>query len=568
MPPNVVLKLVTFFFLINYTFSFGQYRQTLHKPYKDKVDDIDVLYRNIINKSRKDSLFAHDYTQEMKLWAIENNDLELVLEAELLEAYAYWFLYGYKYPELINNLINVVDKSKKEGILHVEERAIQVISNHYWNIKKYEKAFEWLLQSSKLLDKMDAENFPNMSYHLNYIGRCYYFFKDYDKSITYYKKSSNLKKTEFNKKAVLEAQNSVGLCYQNMGELKLAESYFLKIIEDTSEFKMKTWKGIASGNLGYNYYLEGNYKKAIPLFKEDIKNALAIKETGLAAGATISLADIYLKQNRLVEAKQKIDESRRFIKQSNQVDRLRKLYPIMSKWYAVNNEADLSAVYLDSTMMAVNTYNDKYNSLKLLRANQKAQEQELVIEVGKLKTESQLKITQRNFIITLIGILLLFSFIAYWFRNKYFLDKQEIKDLELENTEIALSNAKTQLKNLTQKIRQDNNLITELNKENNSDLLSQLKGKNILTQNDWKQFQGLFNEVYPKFIPSIITNYPILTQAEVRCLCLERLDLNNNEMGLVLGISTNTIRVTKHRIRKKLDIDSQKDLYEFVQKFK
>ena len=133
-----------------------------------------------------------------------------------------------------------------------------------------------------------------------------------------------------------------------------------------------------------------------------------------------------------------------------------------------------------------------------------------------------------------------------------------------------MSNAKIQLQNLTLKIRQDNNLIDELQKvkdsKNNLSLLSELKAKNILTQNDWNQFQQLFNEVYSYFIPSLTNKYPNLSQAEVRCLCLEKLKLSNNEMGLVLGISTNTIRVTKHRIRKKLDLLSQETLEELVQK--
>ena len=37
-------------------------------------------------------------------------------------------------------------------------------------------------------------------------------------------------------------------------------------------------------------------------------------------------------------------------------------------------------------------------------------------------------------------------------------------------------------------------------------------------------------------------------------------------MGLILGVSSNTIRVTKHRLRKKLNLKSQDDLEKFVQK--
>ena len=563
------LKLAALFFLLNSTVSFTQYKQMLNKPYKNKVEDIDSLYRNTINKGRKDSLFINNYTQKMKQWALDSHDKELVLEAELLKAYSYWYLYGHENHELIQNLI---DLSEKAGVLHIEERCVKVIATHYWNTKNYESAFEWLLRSATILKKMKSEDFPDMADHLNFIGRCYYYFQDYNNAILYYKNSSKLEKTKFNSAAVLEAQSTLGLCYQKIGKLKLAKQCFLRVIEDTSPYKNPTWIGIASGNLGYNYYLEGNYKEAILLFKLDIQNAINIKEYGLAAGSIIPLADVYLKQNKLVAAKQKIDEARLYIQKSKQTDRLLKLYPVMSKWYAANNQVNLSTAYLDSTMIAVNEYNKKYNSLKLLRANQKVEARERELEINNLKSESRLKITQRNFIITLTVVLLLCTILAFWFRNQYLLKKQQIKELALENSEKALYNAKSQLENLTLKVRQDNNLIDELQKEktskNNLELLSQLKSKNILTQNDWDKFQQLFKEVYPNFIPLLIARYPNLSQAEIRCLCLEKLRLSTNEMGLVLGVSANTIRVTNHRIRKKLELQSQEALEKLVQEFK
>ncbi len=563
-------KLIFFILLLNCFIAFGQYKKMLHKPYNKKIEAIDVLYRNTINEARKDSLYISSYTTKMQQWALSNNDKELALEAELLNAYANWFLYGYKNPLLIDGLKDIAEKGNKNKIYHVEERATQVIATHYWNQKNYEVAFEWLLQSAEVLEKITSENFPNMASHLNFIGRCYYNFEDYNKALVYYKKSANLKKSSFNANAVLEAQSTVGLCYQKTQKLKLAEQYFLAVIKDTSIYKSKTWVGIASGNLGYNYYLEKNFKKAIPLLKEDFQNAIKINEPNLAAGATITLADIYLKQNKLEKAKQKIKESREYIKTSKQTDRLRNLYPIISKWYSANKQTALSAVYLDSTIIAINNYNKKYSSLKLLRANQKVAIKNKEIEVEKLRTQSQLKLTQRNYIILIVAILLITSTLFFWFRNKYLLKEREIKVLALENAQKALENSKNKLKNLTKKIREDSNLITELQKneasKNNLNLLSQLKSKNILTKSDWQEFQNLFREVYPNFIQNFTSSYPDLSQAEIRCLCLEKLELTNNEIALILGVSANTIRVTKHRIRKKTDTLTNKSLSEMIKK--
>lgn len=565
------MKLITtiiFVFLVH-TGTVAQYEQMLHKPYKEKVEDIAQLYQNMISIYVKDSVEVNDYSLKMKKWALANGDKELALEADLLKAYSIWHVYGSTHPEVVQELKNVAEKGKQQNIPNIEERAVKTIASHYWNKKNYEKAFEWLLRTAKILEKMDSDSFPNMASHLNFIGLCYYYFGDYENAVTYFKKASELQKTSFNSVAVIEAQNSLGLCYQKLGNFKLSNKWFSQIIDDTTTYANPIWQGIASGNLGYNYYLNSDYEKAIPLFETDIAGALKINDFGLAAGSTIPLSDIYLKQNQLKKAKEKIDESQKYIRQSGQTDRLRKLYPIMSKWYAANNESEKSMAYLDSAMASAKEHDEEFNSLQLLRANQTVEAKEKQMEIEKLNTESQLKLSQRNFIIFLIAILLIASIITFWFRNKIHLKKQKIKELELDNTQKALSNAKSRLENLMLKVRQDHNLIVELTEkkatDTNKNLLSQLKTKNILTQDDWEQYQSLFKEVYPDFLPSLLASYPELSQAEIRYLCLEKLQLTNNEMALVLGVSSNTVRVTKHRIRKKFNLEGPESMDSLIE---
>lgn len=554
------------FFLLVYMGASAQYEEMLHKPYKDKVAGIHELYTQALEK--KDSTSTLAYIDEFKAWAAKNNDRQLVLEAELLRAY-YYRKYVNEDPEKIQYLIAIAEQGKIENIPNIEERAIQAIAVFYWQKQNYQKAFEWYLRSAKLLDKMNPEDFPNMAVHLNTIGSSFYHFKDYQSAIIYYEKSSNLKKTPYNYSAVLNAQNTLGLCYQKLGNYELSNQWFLKVIEDSSQEYSPLWKGIASGNLGYNYYLQGNHEKAIPLLKTDIEYALKGKiDYGLAAGSTIPLADIYLKRNQLDKSKQEIEAAKKYIQASGQTDRLRKLYPIMSKWFAQSNQPDSSTIYLDSSMLATKVYNEKYNSLKLLRANQEFLAKDKELEVSKLKTESRLKISQRNFIILITILLLGGSIMAYWFRNKYLLNKQQIKDLALLNTQEDLLHAKEQLRNMVQRVQQNNEMIIQLKKDKpyNEDihLLEKLKSTSILTKDDWTKYRSMFTKTYPNFIPKLQSNYPELTISEKRLLCLHKLHLTNNEIALLLGISSNSVMVTNHRIRKKLHLETQDDLQELV----
>lgn len=557
--------LIFLFFLIHCSL-FGQYEDMLHKPYVERIEGLSKLYAETYKQG--DSISTVTFLAEFKIWAEANNDSQLAMEADLVLG-NYYQKYYWKNPQTIEYFITLAEKARTEKFLEIEERVVRVISIYYWKRQEYQNAFRWLLRSASNLDKMNEESFPPKAKHLNTIGKCHYFFRDYRNALVYFEKCSKLKRTSRNNRFVIDAQNTSGLCYQKLGEFEASNAHFLKIIDDTTQFKSLTWKGIASGNLGYNYYLQGDYDKAIPLFKIDIESALKGKpDYGLAAGSTIPLADIYLKRNKLETSKMHIDSARMYIRRSRQKDRLRKLYPVMSKWFALAKQPDSSTIYLDSSMYANKTFEEKYNSLKLMRANQEFLSREKEFEVSKLKTESLMKISQRNYTIIIVILLLGGSIFAYWSRNRHLLKKQQMNDLAFQNTQKDLEHAKSELKRVAQKMYENNEMIVQLKKGNlqkaERDLLEQLKSTSILTQENWIQYKEMFQKVYPNFIMKLKSSYPDLSPAEKRCLCLEKLKMSNNEMALALGVSANTVIVTKHRIRKKLGFTNQEELSALV----
>jgi tetratricopeptide (TPR) repeat protein/DNA-binding CsgD family transcriptional regulator len=545
----------------------AQYQDMLHKPYGERAWEIELLYREIFNV-RDDSAYVNRFAKKMKEWALEHNDSELALEAELLKADYKLFYYGRKEPHLKEPMQAVVEKAKKEGVFHIEERASYAMSAHYWREKEYEKAFEWALRLAGLLKKMTVRNFPDLAEHWNYIGRCHYFFKDYEKALIYLKIPSKISKNPYNAMAVSDSQNTLGLCYQKLGRLRSSDSVFMAIIKDTSKYAISAWKNIAKGNLGHNHFLRKEYDKAIPLLKENLAGALKRADFDLATAAAIPLAEIYLEQGRLMESKQKIDEARRYVDSSRENEVIRKWYPVASKWHAANNHPDSSAMFMDSTIAAIQRYNKKYSGLKLLRANQRTEEREKQLELAQLSAQSQLKLAQRNLWIVAVGILLLGSLLAYFFRNKYLLKKQQLKELALQNSQKKLVHAKNRLDLFIGRMRDDQKVIAQLQKrhdpEENQEVLQQLKTKNILTNEDWKEFKEMFMEVFPHFIPSLKKIHSGLTPAETRCLCLKKLGLSNNEMALLMGVAPNSVIAVKSRLRKKLGKENQKKLEKLI----
>lgn len=81
---------------------------------------------------------------------------------------------------------------------------------------------------------------------------------------------------------------------------------------------------------------------------------------------------------------------------------------------------------------------------------------------------------------------------------------------------------------------------------------------------DWEEFKLYFEQIYTGFYAKLKINYPELSNQELRHCALIRLNLSNNECASILGISPSSIKVSRTRLRKKLNLENHHSLTDFV----
>lgn len=91
-------------------------------------------------------------------------------------------------------------------------------------------------------------------------------------------------------------------------------------------------------------------------------------------------------------------------------------------------------------------------------------------------------------------------------------------------------------------------------------LKEELLNMKIHTKKDALTFKQKFAELYPSLYLNILEKYPNLTESEKRMLMLIRLGLNNDLLADKLAVSASAIRVTKYRLRKKLNVTDDEEL--------
>ena len=95
--------------------------------------------------------------------------------------------------------------------------------------------------------------------------------------------------------------------------------------------------------------------------------------------------------------------------------------------------------------------------------------------------------------------------------------------------------------------------------------LFQLK---ILTEDDWTEFKMRFDKVYPGYINKLRAQYPELAPGDQRQFLLIKLNIETKECANMLGISIDSIKKNRYRLKKKFNLSEKESLDEFVRNFR
>ena len=99
------------------------------------------------------------------------------------------------------------------------------------------------------------------------------------------------------------------------------------------------------------------------------------------------------------------------------------------------------------------------------------------------------------------------------------------------------------------------------------DRLHSLINKNISNDNDWKVFEELFDQAHENFFKRLKTAYPELTQSDLKLCAYLKLNLSSKEIAPLLNISFRGVETRRFRLRRRLSLESDNNLVEFVMQF-
>ena len=152
-------------------------------------------------------------------------------------------------------------------------------------------------------------------------------------------------------------------------------------------------------------------------------------------------------------------------------------------------------------------------------------------------------------------------------RNEKLQNEKIQKDKELANTTMQIIQKSRSLRNLKNDLRK---LTYELGTHpavSQINMITKKINRSIDSEKQWEVFENHFENVHEEFLKKLKENYPELTPRELKLCAYLRLNISSKEIAALMNISVRGVEISRYRLRKKLGIDHDTNLTDFILSF-
>lgn len=356
-------------------------------------------------------------------------------------------------------------------------------------------------------------------------------------------------------------------CCNNITEILLAQkkyseasSYAGKALELSANSKLPNGQINALQSQAAVLMAQGNFRKGIPVLLE----AAALAE-----------------RHRLMDEKMKV-------------------YRALATCYQQAGQLPAAYTYLER-------YNETKDSTFSQETNNKITNLRIEYEVSKrehdielLKKQHEIEELNRNIMLSVAISLTMLAVVVSIYqygrvrKNRQLLTqsktlyetKQQLMQAELENQRLLQSELEQQVEKKSRELTthalnmlQKNEMLEELkgrlaslSQEHNSlqpDVQKVISGINMSFHQDheWRKFQAHFDQIHAGFNQRLTGRFPELSGNDLKMCSLIKLNLGTKEIASILGISAESVKMARYRLRKKLQLEPEQHLVSFLGNF-
>jgi len=152
-------------------------------------------------------------------------------------------------------------------------------------------------------------------------------------------------------------------------------------------------------------------------------------------------------------------------------------------------------------------------------------------------------------------------------KNEQLIAEMISKDKELANSTLQMIQKNKLLNRLKLGLDKMNvEIKDDLIRNQNQSLIRRIN-REIEDKNQWRVFEEHFEAVHQEFLKRLREQYSDLTPRERKLAAYLRLNISTKEIALLMNISVRGVEVARYRLRRKMKLDREVNLLDFILKF-
>lgn len=447
--------------------------------------------------------------------------------------------------------------------------ALMNLSNVHTRQNNHSKAIEYLVQALEYYRSSGSRK--SESDVLLNLGITYYKMGEIKKAENVYLESLKIKEELGNDfSGMMKLYNNLGMIAREYGDDNKAMEYYASTLDLSRQINDKHTEAIALSNLGARMMVKGD-TASLPLLLESLELTQGLGFKKLLLNIYDNLQQYYSKFGDYQKA----------------------------YYYALNYQAMNDTLFNEESAAKIIELQTKYDTEMKEKENEILRNQANILQLRILV----LAISVIAIIIIAFSIILLFGLKRKALKQSLELMEKENKlnRLEFEKQEKETRHlqevvfAEEQINKLQRRQLQDKNkelTTSTLQIINKNEALSHIReiaakalkddecdGKtciqqlirevdaNINLHEQWETFKMHFESVHTGFFTRLLEKYPTLTQNELKLCAYLRMNLSSKEIARMLNISIESGNTKRYRLRKKLQLENDKNLVAFLTEF-
>jgi tetratricopeptide (TPR) repeat protein len=459
----------------------------------------------------------------------------------------------------------------------------QYLGELFYYQAAYSQAVKYYHKANDIFKKDDDQS--DLAKNLIKIGEAYYYSKQYGIALGKFQEALNIYARLGNRSGIAACYGLIGQTHEKNGKYEISMKYQRMALAGYRSGKDQSGLAKIYENLGSIYEDKLPMDSALKYYR------LAFELNQLHANdlAQIeivnNIGDVYRKTGRYTEALGYTRTAKTMSLRLNDQYQLSAAYRDLSKNFDLMKRYDSAYHYSElgrNIFLKIFT-EDNNKQLTLMQTLFEIQQKDDAI----LRFENDKKANHWIIGATALILILLVSLAAsiisrqrLKLRNEKKLNEQNHSLYEAHKNAITaeLELKSKELTSNTLHVIQSNQFLDELKaemlemvKDDKRDQKKQIQqiirkiSNNINHDRHWKEFSDLFEQIHQTFFDRLKTRCEELTGNDIRLVALIKMNLSSKDMAILFGISQDSLRVARYRLRKKLNIGAGENLSSFIQ---